>query len=177
MRIRNREAYLGVCFLLFVNCLDTSNAQQRSATSIWQTNNGFEVSVLTSDTEELIRNACQKIRPFDNGSYMSCYSSGWAAWVNYCRRVVVPTSERKQFNAFLSGPGILDDAATSYVIFPDGTKHLIWIEVDKFGGGLVYFLVDPAKHDLDVIWLRKEVTQCTLARMLTSCRSGNWVIG
>jgi hypothetical protein len=55
----------------------------------------------------------------------------------------------------LSGAGILADAASSYVIFPDGTKHLLWVEVDKFGGGLVYFLVDSAKHDLDVVWLRK----------------------
>jgi len=168
-------SFLIVPFLLHVYALNA--AQPPESTTHW-TNGGFEIRVIAPGTEQLIRTACAKTQEFDNGKYRSCYMSDWAKWAKRSRRAVIPHLEQKQFDLFLSGGGILAGPATSYAVFPDGSRRVIWSAEDKFGEGVTYFLVSPARRDIDVVWVRKGVRTKYFgpdARILQDRKIGAWL--
>jgi hypothetical protein len=155
MQVRYVAANLGVLvFSLVFQAYVVKTALGSELATQW-TKDGFDIRVIGPDAEQLIRNACAKTQAFENGKYMSCYMSDWLAWVRQRRSAVIPKVERKQFDLFLSSGGILEGPATSYAVFPDGSRHLIWPAVDKFGEGVTYFLISPARRDVDVIWVHK----------------------
>lgn len=157
MQVRDGAANLGILVVSLVFHFYVVKAAQGSESATRWTKDGFEIRVIEPDAEQLIRNTCAKTQAFENGKYMSCYMSDWSAWVRQRRSAVIPKVERKQFDLFLSGGGILEGPATSYAVFPDGSRHLIWSAVDKFGGGVTYFFVSRTRRDVDVIWVGKGV--------------------
>jgi hypothetical protein len=153
--MRYGAANLGILLVALILHQYTVAAAQRSQSATHWTNGGFEIRVIAPGTQYLIATACAKTEAFQNGKYMSCYMSDWASWVRRRRSAVVPRVEQKDFDLFLSGGGILDGPATSYAVFPDGSPHVIWSAVDKFGEGVTYFLVSPTRRDVDIVWVRK----------------------
>ena len=88
----------------------------------------------------------------------SCYQDNWPAWAQERKAEEIKEanatveSKGESLKSFLEGTGILQDAAEAYVIFPDQSQHAVWVVVDKYSGEVAYWLLEPERKQLDVIW-------------------------
>jgi hypothetical protein len=53
---------------------------------------------------------------------------------------------------FLDGSGALEAPAETWLVFPDHSKHPLWVSNNHFADGVVYWLLDADNKHLEMVW-------------------------
>ena len=139
------------------------------------TRNGFRIEKLTDKDDALVKPACSKLESFDTGAarVFSCYPGSWAAWLKAQKTAVVPAPQR----AAIDGTN-MEGPARIYIVFPDGSKYLIWHVWEKYTENRAFWLVDPAGRDVNVIWVKEGAAPQYFGKragVLRQGKAGEWL--
>jgi hypothetical protein len=112
---------------------------------------GFQLLSTPEAVNPLAEKICNSSGPF--GPIMTCYKRETKPWVSK----MVAQMAGKDSKAIESESDV-QIPAEKVIVFPDGTHSLVFAGCKPHGcaDNKVFFLVEPAKETLDMVWIRHQ---------------------